>query len=312
MEASSNKFELLANHLTPQFGNIYEYNMADGQEVGFDNQVWTDELRTAVRKYLLHDLPSVVRPQLFHSEEGSSIHIDIDEQVDQLLKLEPWEVAFEVRNAAVAAVPTLRELIGNLDTWPSGEESADAIVWLEAHSTRTEWRAVAEASDNSELRDMAASDQRHAPMPDDLVRVLSPKELLSAWDRAMNQVSAEFTDAEWQLLVAHLPKRRNTARGAGVYRDLSKWELAKMRNSFNGLRYKFLNNVPWCEVPTRYGSSSYFTWWNYRRQGLFSHLRDGLKANENPDAKKLVAWLDEMLADMPEKQIPRPTDGAAA
>ncbi|WP_433578565.1 hypothetical protein [Nocardia brasiliensis] len=56
MVEQCNKFELLAIYLNPRFGNIYEYNMAGG-DVGYDIQEWTDELRAAVRAYLLHDLP---------------------------------------------------------------------------------------------------------------------------------------------------------------------------------------------------------------------------------------------------------------
>ncbi|MGW5376439.1 hypothetical protein ACWESM_13420 [Nocardia sp. NPDC003999] len=310
-------YELLAKYLDAEFGNIYEYRFAEGQDaegnlVTLDYQEWTDELHTAVRQYLLHDLPADVRDRLFRSKDGATTDVNVEERVDRLLQLEPWEVAFEVRNAAVTAVPTLRELIGNLDSWPSGEESADAIVWLEAHSTISEWRAVAEASKHGELREILASNQKRSLAPDDLVRVLSPKELLAAWSDAVAPASTDLTDAEWQLLTANFPKRRDTAPGSKAYRTPSEWELIKKRPTLNTLRYKYLKDVGWNDLPPRYTHNGLQILRYYQRQGLFRHLRDALKDNDNTDARNLVAWLDQMIADTPKKQTPQQSKGTAA
>ncbi|MEW1735869.1 hypothetical protein AB0346_07955 [Nocardia beijingensis] len=224
------QYELLAKALDAQFGNIYEYNLGEGQDAGIDVQEWTDELRAAVRRYVLHDLPADVGDWLFHSKDRAATDVDVEKQVDQLLHLEPWEVAFEVRNAAVAAVPTLRELIGHLDTWPSGEESADAVVWLEAHSTLTEWRAVAEASTHDELHELLAANQGRALTPHDLVRVLSPPELLAAWQWQFGPAESDLTDDEWRLIESAIPPRKiGTRRGEIVFRPWKEHQLAQRR-----------------------------------------------------------------------------------
>ncbi|MBF6216346.1 hypothetical protein IU469_32185 [Nocardia puris] len=305
------KYELLAKALDAQFGNIYEYNLDEGQDAGIDVQEWTDELRTAVRQYLVHDLPADVRDWLFHSKDRAAADVDVEKQVDQLLHLEPWEVAFEVRNAAVAAVPTLGELIGHLDTWPSGEESADAVVWLETRSTLAEWRAVAEASNHDELHETLAANQGRALTPHDLVRVLSPPELLAAWQWQFGPAESDLTDKEWGLLAAALPSQRIGSRsGKIVFRPLNEYELARRRKNLDGIRYKFAKGVRWTEVPSRYGNRLDQTWQNYTKSGLLVRLRDALQ--DNPDAIALVAWLDQMIAESPKKRKQQHVSGAAA
>ncbi|MGQ4615186.1 hypothetical protein [Nocardia sp. R7R-8] len=311
MDPDYPKYELLAKALDAQFGNIYEYNMAEGQDAGFDGQEWTDELRAAVRRYVLHDLPADVRDWLFHSKDRAAADVDVEKQVDQLLHLEPWEVAFEVRNAAVAAVPTLHDLIGHLDTWPSGEESADTIVWLEAHSTLAEWRAVAEASNHDELHGILAANQRRALTPHDLVRVLSPPELLAAWHWEFGPAESDLTDDEWRLIESAIPPRKiGTRRGEIVFRPWKEHQLAQRRRNLNGFRYKFARGVGWNEVPPRYGNRLDQTWQNYAKSGLLVRLRDALQ--DNPDAIALVAWLDQVIAESPKKRKQQHVSGAAA
>ncbi|MDE1674851.1 hypothetical protein [Nocardia gipuzkoensis] len=312
MKLNYPKYELLARALDAQFGNIYEYNLGEGKDAGIDVQEWTDELRTAVRKYLLHKLPADVRDRLFRSEDSATTtDVNVEERVDQLLQLEPWEVAFEVRNAAVAAVPTLRELIGHLDTWPSGEESADAVVWLEAHSTRTEWRVVAEASNHDELQAILAANQRRALAPHDLVRVLSPPELLAAWEWQFGPAESDLTEDEWRLLESAIPPRKiGTRRGEIVFRPWKESQLAQRRRNLNGFRYKFAEGVRWTEVPPRYGNRLDQTWQNYAKSGFLGRVRDGLQ--DNPDAIALVAWLDQVIANAPKKGVPRRVVGVAA
>ncbi len=254
--------------------------------------MWTAELRDAVRRYLIHELPAAVRNQLVNTDTVDLAHSAADQPwVKALLALDLWEVALEVRNAAIAAVPTLRQLIGHLDTWPSGEEPDMTVVWLEAHSDTPEWRAIARAVRQDELlRITLPSKRTRGPLPDDLVRVLTPQQLLTAWEYAVGPAPTDLTDAEWQLLAPHFPQRRVAGRHHGGYRPLSKWELAKKRRALDGLRYKFLNDVGWGEVPSRYGGSLYQTWHIHCGQGLYITLRDGLKGN--PDAAPLVEWLD--------------------
>ncbi|MBF6298990.1 transposase [Nocardia amamiensis] len=311
MDPDYPQYELLARALYAQFGNIYEYNLSEGQDAGFDGQEWTGELRIAVRQYLLHELPADVRNGLFRTKDSATTDVDVEERVDQLLQLEPWEVAFEVRNAAVAAVPTLRELIGHLDTWPSGEESADAIVWLEANSTMTEWRAVAEASNHDELQDILMGNHGRAVAPQDLVRVLSPPELLAAWQWQFGPAESDLTDDEWRLIESAIPPRKiGTRRGEIVFRPWKESQLAQRRRNLNGIRYKFAEGVRWTEVPPRYGDRLDQTWQNYAKSGFLVRVRDALQ--DNPDAIALVAWLDKVIADAPKKGTPRRALGVAA
>ncbi|WP_216587772.1 hypothetical protein [Streptomyces brasiliscabiei] len=138
----ANPYELLANYLEPRFGNIYEYNV---QDAGFDAQEWTDELREAVLHYLEHELPEAVVAVFFEYQAGAmedptSKHAAIDRLMQSN---EPWELAHDVRRAAVKAAPTLDALIGHLDTWPSEDERADAEEWLEHHASNEVLRSMA-------------------------------------------------------------------------------------------------------------------------------------------------------------------------
>jgi hypothetical protein len=65
------QYELLANYLEPRFGNIYD---------GDNGEPWTDELRAAVRRYLLEEMSGEVASEFFLDERKAR-----SEQVDELI-----------------------------------------------------------------------------------------------------------------------------------------------------------------------------------------------------------------------------------
>ncbi|MGV9676454.1 transposase [Nocardia sp. NPDC003482] len=283
------QYELLAKYLDPQFGNIYEYNLPDGGQVGFNIQRWTPELRQTITKYLLHHCPANVFAELCSPERDDKAEPRSREAaVDDLLDTsEPWELAVKVHDAAVAAVPTLNQLLGGMTDWPSEDARADTIAWLERHADSQAVYETALASQKATLKQLDRTAR-----PDDLVRLLTPPQLLTAWENAVGSTPTDLTDAEWRLLVPHFPWRRNAGGHEGI-RPLSEQELTRRRNFLNGLRYKFLGGNDWSQIPDRYGgSAAYQTWYYYCRRGLFAALRDGIK--DNPDAADLVDWLDRM------------------
>ncbi|WP_338773066.1 transposase [Nocardia vulneris] len=289
-------YELLARHLDAQFGNIYEYNMAGG-DVGYDFQEWTGELRVAVRKYLLHNIPPDVRRQLLSTDDSPVTDKNIEERVEQLLRTQPWEVALEVRNAAVAAVPSLRQLLDNLDGWPSEDERLDAVTWLEAHSTLAEWREVAMASKHPDLLDSGPWGEMPSLRPDDLVEKLTPAELVRAWDFSVGPAATDLTEEQWNLLLPGIEERR----GRYGSHPRSSWDLENKRRTFNAIRFRLDRDLSWSHLPARYGDAPSLRaiYRYYQNTGLFARLRDGLK--DNTDAVALVAWLDQVMAVEPRK-----------
>ncbi|MBF6546982.1 transposase [Nocardia brasiliensis] len=290
MEEQYNKFELLAIHLDPRFGNIYEYNM-DGGDVGYDVQQWTDELRDAVRDYLLHDIPADVRERLSGTDD-SVPGTNGEEDVDRLLRFEPWEVGLEVHIAAVVAVPTLHELIGHLDDWPSEDERCDAETWLQAHGEGVSWHEIICSTRYFELTPAWTIPWRERPPdPYDLVRALSPGELLNAWEAVVGPADSDLTDDEWRLIVPHFGLRRNRLG------DFSRpWhELDAKRRVLNGVRFKLTHDVHWSQLPARYGPplSVYQSYRNYQRSGLFARLYEGLRTSDQ--APRVVEWLEDVL-----------------
>ncbi|MGY5207572.1 hypothetical protein [Nocardia gipuzkoensis] len=117
------RFELLASHLDSQFGNIYEFNLPEACIASYDGQAWTEELRAAVRQYLATELPGRIRDRLLDVDRSKPLEAgDLGARIDDLMALQPWEVALAVRNAAVEVAPSLHELIGKLEDWPSEDE----------------------------------------------------------------------------------------------------------------------------------------------------------------------------------------------
>ncbi|WP_433194342.1 transposase [Nocardia sp. CA-107356] len=293
MDDQYNRFELLAIALYPRFGNIYEYNVANNGDVGYDIQIWTDELRDAVRQYLRHDLPAEVTDRLLSSDEGAVDATNKAARVDSLLEVEPWEIALEVCNAAIVVVPSLYQLIGDLDDWPSEEERDMTIVWLEAHSNIDTWNELAIASRYDVLRrTRMPSGATGQVLPDDLVQVLTPAELVAAWECVVGPAESDLTDEEWQLLEPHF----GPVNGPSGMRPRSSYELRRKRRAFDAIRFKMAHDVPWTRLPSRYApSSTYQMYRHYNADGLFSRLYEALRGN--PDAGRIVEWLEQIVND---------------
>jgi transposase len=299
--ASERDLELLATHLAPRFGNIYDYNPGGG-DAGYEVQPWTDDLRDAVRHHLLHELPDEVADYLFTADtveprDPASREAQVDAVIDGS---QPWEVALAVREAAVSAVPVLDQLIGHLDVWQSEDERLDAATWLDAHADGDRlWKDLAQASDHWELLPVAVTPEyQHDPEPDDLVHVLTPPRLLAAWHRVVGPAPSDLTDAEWALLVPFLPQ-------GGLTKPMTASRLAYARRALNGMLYRYANKTAWTEVPERYGGTGHSLvnrHADYKRRGVFAQALRSLDGN--PDARRLTEWLRTIDASALQGPLP--------
>ncbi|WP_433578566.1 transposase [Nocardia brasiliensis] len=226
-----------------------------------------------------------------------------------MLELEPWEVALEVRNAAVAAVPTLHQLIGHLEEWPSEGERLDAETWLQAYGLDVDWSEIASTADRFGLLSVQSTPRhKHPPKPYDLVQTMTPSELLAAWEYIVGPAHTDLTDEQWNLLLPLLKERR----GRGGIQLRSARDLGNKRRIFNAVRFKLDHDLWWAYLPPRYGDVAAIPvmYRHYQTSGLFARLRDGLQ--ENAEATELVAWLDQVIADIPKKRQRRHVEGGAA
>ncbi|MDN3263303.1 hypothetical protein QWJ26_26535 [Streptomyces sp. CSDS2] len=254
-------YELLASYLEPRFGDIYE--KSDKGEI----QGWTKELREAVTHYLEHELPEDVATVFFVDYPGALEDPKIKRAaIDGVIKRnQPWDVALDVARDAIRAVPTLDQLIGHLDTWPSENERWHADVWLEAHLTDDKLSDLAEQL-GLETKGRTASD---------LTLDCEPHELLKAWP-----APSDLTDDEWQLLTQALPPDTP---------GMKTWRAAlNARRAFNGMLYRHYNRTTWGRVPHRYGNPQVHHT-SYKTRGVFAHTLAALDGQ--PGAERLVEWL---------------------
>lgn len=292
---ANHQYELLALALEPCFGNIYEFNLEPHQIAGYDVQEWTDELRNAVQRFLLSDLPSDVWEQLTRPGNDEHGNPRNEQQVNSLMDdLQPGELALAVRNAAVVAVPSLHQLIGHLETWPSEEERLDTAVWLQAHGHDAAWHTLVAVFDHHQdlLPVAMPAGRTRLPEPDDLVHALTPGELLYAWEHVVGPAHTDLSDREWQLLAPEFER----VKTAGGHRLRTSREMEGRRRFFDALRFKTFYDIPWCRVPPRYGNSQsvYQAYRNAHIAGLFFRLRRSLSVK--PGAAELTDWLDSVAA----------------
>ncbi|KAF0835711.1 transposase [Nocardia caishijiensis] len=277
-EILGNKFELLANYLEPKFGNLYEFNVANDGDIGYDPQEWTDELREAVRHYLLHEVPKDVGTYLFG--DGSELAADASKEahIDRMLEAEPWEVAQEVRVAAVAATPSLRDVIEPTEDWPLEDVRLDAATWLETHREKVDW---AELVEHSRYHHSGVT-----PTPLELVGRVAPCDLLAACDYVVGSVDFDLTDAEWAQMVPYLPTGRWGSQQSEV--------LKRKRVIFNAIRFKMAYILTWNELPSRYRvcKSVYQVFRHYLRAGLFDRLLRGLRGDA--EMHRVTEWLEQI------------------
>lgn len=226
-------FELLANYLEPHFGDIYDGSINEVQP-------WSDGLKSAVRSYLLHELPAPVWRELFNlargvSEDGATRQAHVD---GLLTMTEPWVVAWEVRKSAVIAVPTIEKLLDELgiadcEKWPSFEERDDVATWLGAH--------LNSSSINEDM----------------LLDSYAPNRVDEALQRA-RRFHGNLSDDEWMML-------------SQAFHGGSRVRKPATRAAISGILYKHSLSVPWKSVPGDYGDPTllYQRDYSYRKQGTY-------------------------------------------
>jgi hypothetical protein len=168
------RFEILANYLEPRFGNVYDHD---------EPPAWSRQLYHEVRTFLMRKLPKDVWKRFTDDTtlEGAERLSSLEDLVNDLVRQNDiCELSLLIRNAAVAAVPTLDQLFNELgltNAWPSAEEQWDVAVWLDARASE---------------QDLQAMWQVHAGRPNrhgdgslvdgyQLTVEMSPVELLAAW-----------------------------------------------------------------------------------------------------------------------------------
>lgn len=270
--------EPLARYLEPQFGNIYDWDSTVVPYISDDFfQPWTDEVRQAVRNYLLYEAPEHLLDRTFPERKETRS----EEWVDEVLQgYQPWKVALRFHEAAVALLPTLDALIGNLQAWPYEDDREDAIYWLEGHTTDSQLRWLATVSEQADL----VQRPYYANRAFDIVQRLEPPALLKAWHEVVRPAASDLTDAEWQLLEPLLPKHRNASPPP------------VQRQAINGMLFQHAYRGYHRSLPRCYGERAVVESRKiyYKRTGK---LADMLKSLEDkPEAARIVAWLGSELA----------------
>lgn len=271
MTDSHISLEPLADYLEPQFGNIYDWDnsVVPYDTDSFDIQPWTEEVRQAIRHYLLHEAPQELAAIAFPRSEDTSV----EQWADNVLEHhQPWEVAYEFHRAAVAALPTFDSLIGHLDTWPYEDDRDDAAEWLEKHCTQSQLEQIAILSRNDAL----VQPSYRGNLAFELVHEIGPPVLLRAWRKISGIAPSDLTDVEWELIKPFMP--------LGQY-----WGTALM--AINGMLFWSREGGRWQDVPVRYGTwtAIYQRYRSYRRNGVFGRMLEALQGN--PEATRLVEWL---------------------
>jgi hypothetical protein len=176
--------EPLADYLQPRFGDIYDYDWSwQGPLLGNKRQEWTNELREAVRHYVIH----VADDQLYRQAAGRLEHVADESRPDMvdviMSRYEPWRIAFAFHEAAVMTLPSLKMLVKHLNSWANEEEREDAACWLRAHATDGQIGALASMVSGLQL----TADRQNDPeyIAHALVDALTPRDLLIMWKKAV-------------------------------------------------------------------------------------------------------------------------------
>lgn len=281
----------LADYLKPRFGNIYGYNLIvlHGNEL----QEWTDELRQAIKHYLVHEVSDTDYAAFVGELEYEPPPGTRESQADAIIDLhDAWEIAHAFHQAAVKAIPALDGLIGQRASWQHAGQQEDAAEWLDAHATKEQLAELAEITDHPEY-DPATPWYRPEPVGRDFTWTLTPPELLHAWHQVAGPAPTDLTDGEWALLVSVLPRPQNPY---GI-RQRSDRELLSLRLAFNGVRYKFTHDLSWSKVPRRYGRGAnlYQRYRRYKESGDLAEMLNALQGQ--PEATRLVETIRLLLGD---------------
>lgn len=281
--------EPLADYLEPQFGNIYDYKLPAPRSV-LEVQEWTEELRRAVWNYLVHEVGDDGYAAFLNEYRYVVPRGDRKAEAADIIKAaEAWEIANAFHLAAVKAVPTLDQFIGQLETWPDVNVRVDVAEWLDAHASVEQLYELAEATGHPE-RDTDAPSYSPEPIGEDFTCALSPSDLLAAWHHVVGPAPSDLTDDEWGLLVSSLPVWKNPHS----IRARSSEELLSLRRTFDGIRYRFAQGAAWSKIPKRYGNwrNIYQRYRNHGRAELFARMYQLIQ--HQAGAERLVMWLEEM------------------
>ena len=163
--------EPLATYLAPHHGDIYDYDS------------WTDDLLEAVRLYLIKVVPEQLYIGFldYAGREVPSGHRA--KQVEYVLsKYFPWELAGTFHDVAVLTMPTLDQLIDEIERVPSMGDSGDVALWLSDHATDSQVvQMIKEDGSHPEL--LSAKEGRGHRNPDayDLAEVLTLPKIRALW-----------------------------------------------------------------------------------------------------------------------------------
>lgn len=184
--------------------------------------------------------------------------------------------------------PTLDQLVGDRDTWDDAGQQDDVQFWLEVNASQSQLTQLAQhVSPAASL----TQDELYWRQP---ALELTPAQLLSAWHYVVGPAPSDFTDDEWELLASRFPPRKD-AYGRTV--DRRAYELVQRRRSYDGIRYKFANKIPWSHLPRRYGGEGtvYQRFFLDKKNGVFAYLAQSLR--DTSEAVELVAWLNRLIDD---------------
>lgn len=284
--------EPLADYLKPQFGDIYSCNLHGPDGPGIEVQEWTDELRDAVKHYLLTEVNDEILAALLDWLWLDMGQGDRGQQIDVLIEqVEAHQIAHTLHLIAVVAVPTLDELIGSRSSWSGDGLQDDVVEWLDANASSEQVRELTQIVGLSKLI-AAVPWYTSEPSGEHFTRPLEPPDLLAIWHWAVGPADSDLTDEEWRLLLPFVEKQ---AVGA-TSRPRTENELLSLHRALDGIRYRFRRGVPWTRIPSRYG-----TWLNlrqrhrnYRQRGEFHRMLRALRGQ--PGAERVVKWLETMVA----------------
>ncbi|MCP3797959.1 transposase [Allokutzneria sp. A3M-2-11 16] len=289
--------EPLADYLQPRFGNIYEDDLTAVAD-GLDVRPWTPELTQAVMQYLVREITDEQYAQFCDAFESMVSSPAIpqgsrEEQAAPIVKrCLPWEIAYAFRIAALRAVPTLDELVKQVGSWEGRDQGGreDVAEWLHVHASKDQLAELVAYVSHPE-RDSTTPWYQPDPTAWDLTNNLTSAELLDAWHYFISPASSDLTDAEWELLIPLLLNRGNRN---GTTSPRSADELAATRRAYDGIRYKFANDVPWSHIPQRYGrGGNIYQRLQGRRLEFFAQMARSLE--DVPEAAGLVEWLNRLV-----------------
>ena len=294
MTLPEHSLEPLADYLELEFGNIYAYGLPYAGS--FQCQEWTDKLRRAVKRYLVHEMGSEEYRQfllVFSDTPNSTFGLAVDsrdKQVERIIDVvEARDIAAACHSAAINAIPELDQVVTADEAWGDTASRVDVSNWLDCHATADQLRKLAEFTGYPE-RKVGLAHQNPESTAEDLTFNLTPADLIYAWHMVVAPAESDLTEVEWDLIA---PLFATVRVAVGVHQR-SQREFRALRSALDGMRFRFAHEVSWSAIPRYYGKSAniYQRYVNYQKRGEFSRA---LKAVEGRSGgKRLVSWLESV------------------